>query len=459
MKRARLLPLLVFILIQAVLSFDVVFHDPTVGYDAPSHLRYLATLAQFKLPDRHQTVEFFSPPLPYAIPALVKAIGGVSLWWAAKAGQLMNLIFSIGLCWCVLKICDELDAGSVRLQFWSLALLAIVPVYYKSFSMVRGEPLLALMVVASVYWTLRAYRNVPRRVTDFAILGVMLGLAILSRQWAFLIFPALAAFALLLPAANLKGHLLNLQPLLISFALAAIVGGWFYLSLDLRFGSFATFSRKAGPLSLSNQPERFYSGLGLDSLFSDPIRPAYANEFIPSFYSEFWGDYQCYFVVYGRYGAEPFLSGRHLKEALDREPSPFGFRTNRYTIAASLGRAQALAMVPSLVFLGGLMMGACAVVGIGGDHRGWGLVAMVVVSSLLGYLAFVIRFPKLGSGDIIKATYMLQVVPLLAILGARFVLAVETRWPRLFLVLAGLLTLSGILNAPFLFTRYVTTPW
>ncbi len=459
MKRERLLPLLVFILIQVVLSFDVVFHDPTIGYDALSHLRYVATLAQFELPDRDQTVEFFSPPLPYVVPALVKAIGGVSLWWAGKAGQLMNLIFSIALCWCVLKICGELEAGSIRLQFWSLALLAIVPVYYKSFSMVRGEPLLSLMVVASVYWTLRAYRNVPRRRADFAILGVMLGLAILSRQWAFLIFPPVAAFALLLPATSLKGRLLNLKPLLISFALAALVGGWFYLSLNLRFGDFATFSRQPGPWSLSDQPERFYFGLGLDSVFSDPIRPAFADEFIPTFYSEFWGDYQCYFLVYGRYVRGPFLWGGHLKQALDVEPTPFSFSTNRYRIAASLGRAQALAMVPSLVFLGGLVMSIRAIVGLGGDHRGWGLLAMVVVSSLLGYLVFAIRVANLATGETIKATYMLQVVPLLAILGGRFVIAVENRRPRLFRVLAGLLTLSGILNAPFLFTRYITVPW
>jgi hypothetical protein len=458
LKSERLLPLLVFILIQGVLSFDVVFHDPTVGYDALHHLYYVATLAQFELPDRYQTVEFFSPPLPYAIPALVKAISG-SLWWAAKAGQLMNLIFSIGLCWCILNICDELEAGSIRLQFWSLALLAIVPVYYKSFSMVRGEPLLSLMVVASVYWTLRAYRNDHRRATDFTILGVLLGLAILSRQWAFLIFPPLAAFVLLLPAANLKGHLLNLKPLLISFALAALVGGWFYLSLNLRFGSLATFSRRPRPWSLSNQPERFYFGLGLDSLFSDPIRPAFPDEFIPTFYSEFWGDYQCYFLVYARYPREPFISGRHLEQALDLKSSIFFLTTNRFRIGASLGRAQALAIVPSLVFLAGLAMGTRALVGIGGDHRGWGLLVMVVMSSLLGYFAFAIRFPNPATGETIKATYMLQVVPLLAILGARFLIAIENRRPRLFRVLAGLLALSGILNAPFLFTRYITLPW
>ena len=104
-------------------------------------------------------------------------------------------------------------------------------------------------------------------------------------------------------------------------------------------------------------------------------------------------------------------------------------------------------------------MGTRAMFGIGGDHRGWALLAMVVASSLLGYLAFAIRFPNLGTGDTIKATYMLQVVPLLAILGARFVMTIEDRWPRVFRVLAGMLALSGILNAPFLFTRYVTLPW
>ena len=104
-------------------------------------------------------------------------------------------------------------------------------------------------------------------------------------------------------------------------------------------------------------------------------------------------------------------------------------------------------------------MGMRGLVGIGGDHRGWGLLAMVVVSSLLGYFVFAIRVANLATGETIKATYMLQVVPLLAILGARFVIAVENRWPRLFRVLAGLLALSAILNAPFLFTRYITLPW
>lgn len=459
MKRARLLPILIFIAIQAVLLCDVAFHDPMVGYDSGDHLRYVATLAHFELPDRTQTIEFFSPPLPYAIPALAKATLGISQWWAGKIGQLMNLVYSIGLCWCMLKICDELRPGSARMQFWSLALIAIVPVYYKSFSMVRGEPLLAFMVTASVYWTLRAYRTTGRRWRDFIILGVLLGMTILSRQWAFLIFPALLAYALVLPACGPMERLLNLKPLMISLAIAALVGGWFYLSLNLRFGKLTTFSRTPKPWSFSDQPPRFYYGLGLDSLFSDPIRPAYVDEFIPTFYSEFWGDYQCYFLVYGKNRMGRFVSGIELKQSLDREPLPHSFTTNRFRIAASMGRAQAAAIVPSLVFLAGLGMGGLAIFGIGSDDRRLGLPAMIVVTSMLGYFVFTIRFANLVTGDTIKATYMLQIVPMLAVLGASFIIEVQDRFPKAFRVLTVLLMLSAILNAPFLFTRYVTIPW
>ncbi len=147
-----------------------------------------------------------------------------------------------------------------------------------------------------------------------------------------------------------------------------------------------------------------------------------------------------------------------MKNLLDREPLPHSFTTNRFRIAASLGRAQAASMVPSLVFLAGLGMGALALFGIGSEDRRPGLLAMVVVFSMLGYFAFTIRFANLVTGDTIKATYMLQIVPMLAILGARFIVEVQDRFPRGFRALAAMLALSAILNAPFLLTRYVTIP-
>jgi hypothetical protein len=454
-----LLPLLVFVLIQVVMLFDVTLHDPRVGYDAGEHLRYAATLAEGRLPNPSDSSEFFSPPLPYVVPAIFNAAGFELTGLARKAGQFVNLLYSIGVCIFVLKICNLLSPGSFELPFWSLALLAIIPAYYKSFSMVRGEPMLCLFAMASVYYALRAYdRALPRR-WDFVVLGVLLGLAVLCRQWAFFIFPAFAIYALTLPAPSFSHRMLNLRPLVLSFVIAAAVGGWFYVSLHERFGKVTAFNQEAHRWSLAKEPARFYFGLGRDSLFTDPIRPEFSNEFIPTFYAEFWGDWECYFIVYGRNpGSGIYISGFVIAELLRRDPSAEFFDTNRLTIAPWLGLAQGAALIPSMLFFAGFITAMAALFGRGLGPRADGLLALVILTSMVGYFWFLIGFPT-GSGNTIKATYMLQIIPLLAILGARMLLILRARRPGLYRVFLGLLPVSAALLAPFLFTRYITVPW
>jgi hypothetical protein len=459
LNRERLLPLLVFVLIQGVLLVDVTLHDPRIGYDAHEHARYSAMLAQGRLPNPSDTREFFSPPLPYVVPALAEARGFASEWAAGKIAQFANLLYSIGLCVFVWKICSLLSPGSYYLKFWSLALLAIIPAYYKSFSMVRGEPLLSLFAVASVYYTLRVYGSARRWRWDFILLGVLLGLAILCRQWGFFIFPALAIYALTLPAPTFSARMLNLRPLVLSFAIAGAVGGWYYASLYQRFGKVTAFNRSAHGWSIANEPAHFYYGLGLDSLFTDPIRPAFENELIPSFYSEFWGDYECYFLVYGKAGESgKYLSGLELVDVLDRVQLSEWFVSNRFTIGAWLGRAQAAALVPSALFVAGFLMAMATLFDRRIGARAYGLLGLVILISMLGYLWFLIGFPA-RDGDTIKATYMLQIMPLLAIAGARLLIEIRDRRRNFYRVIVGFLALSAALNAPFLITRYVVFPW
>jgi hypothetical protein len=461
LKREKLLAVLVFVVIQAVLLFDVTLHDPRFGYDADSHLKYAAVLAHGRLPVPSESYEFFSPPLPYTVVAIANAAGFKLEGLAAKTGQFANLLYSIGVCIFVLKICNSLSPGSYELQFWSLALLAFIPAYYKSFSMVRGEPLLCLFVTASVYYALRAYdlESRRRRRWDFVVLGVLLGLAVLCRQWGFLILPALVIYAVMLPAPNLVARMLNLRWLVLSFAIAALIGGWFYVRLHQRFGRVTAFNQTPHGWSLGKEPTQFYFGLGLDSLFTDPIRPEFANEFIPTFYSEFWGDYECYFLVYGmRPKSGDYISGFDLLHHLRLDPFAQSFYTNRFTIAPWLGLAQAAAIVPSMLFFAGFIMAMMALFGRGLATRADGLLALMVLTSMTGFLWFLVGFPT-GSGNTIKATYMLQIVPLLAILGARMLLMIRDRSPGLYRIFLGLLPLSAILLAPFLFTRYVTIPW
>src|SRR5438105_6539537 len=84
---------LAFLTIQAIVLFNAVFHEPTIGYDAPAHIDYLRTLATFRLPTPPDSYEFFSPPLPYLIPSLVLASGWLTTWGAAKCAQLLTVLY------------------------------------------------------------------------------------------------------------------------------------------------------------------------------------------------------------------------------------------------------------------------------------------------------------------------------------------------------------------------------
>ena len=459
MKRARLLTVLLFVAIQAVMLFNVTLHDPTIEYDAEDHLSYFATLAQHRLPTLDDSREFYCPPLPYLVPTLALMSGATTEWGAGKIAQFVNLICSVVLCVFLCKICELMAPGADDLKFWSLAMLAITPVYFKTFAMVRGEPMLAMFATASIFYTLRAFREGERRRYDFVILGVMLGLTILSRQWALMIPPAIAVYAFALPRPTLKERILNLKPLVVSFAIAAMVGGWWYVSLYERFGSITPFNRPLQKFTLREEPLKFYIGLGLPEFFTDPIRPSFTNQLIPTYYSEYWGDWEGYFLVYGRMKDTGELrDGLKLWFSLRTDPKMISYTTNRFSISTGLGMVNLAAIVPSLLMFAGFIAGMAALVGRGRGKLDEGLLAVVIFASMAGYFWFMIKLPSVGSGNNIKATYELQTVPFLAILGAREIIMIREYRPMLYQVLLGLLSICALIIAPFLFTRYVVFP-
>src|SRR5262249_54013988 len=133
------------------------------------------------------------------------------------------------------------------------------------------------------------------------LLGITLGLLVLSRQMGFFLFPALIGWVGILALHEKQKRGRFCKALVIALSISFTVGAWFYLVLLKNYGSVTAFNRSARhSLTFSSQPGEFYFGLGTDKLFSDPLRPSFPNQFIPIFYSEMWGDYWEYFVVYGK---------------------------------------------------------------------------------------------------------------------------------------------------------------
>ena len=454
---------LVFFLINAVVLLNAVLHPPTIGYDAHDHLRYVTTLAEGRLVTPADSAEFFSPPLPYLFPAALMRVASLSIEQAAKAAQLLNVLVSIGLTLFLLRICELIDPGKLPLKLGTLSFLGVLPVYYKTFAFVRGEPFVAFFAVLAVFYALQM--AVQRRPTLWhaTALGVALGLAGFSRQWGLLLLPAIAVWAgiVLIKTTQQRKRLLAL--LTVSLVIGSLLGSWFYLSMSVRFGSVTAFNRTPqGHFAIANQPSSFYFGLGDGHLFTDPLRSAFPNQLVPILYSETWGDYWGYFVVYGKdTRSGQWVDGHALWKTSSNEQSPDWLQTNRLSIAPLLGRANLVGLFPTLLALAAYLLGVAELVRFLRQSDptvptvATSLLVLVVAASFAGYLWFLIMYPNRQKGDTIKSTYLLHVFPMVALLVGVLLQHIRQRSRPLYLGVITGLALVYLHNLPLIITRFV----
>jgi hypothetical protein len=450
----------IFILINGLVLLNSILHDPAIGYDAVDHLANIRAISSGHLPTVNESSEFFSPPLPYLLPAGLLASHLFTLEAAAKAGQLVNFLFSIGLTTTVLLTCEQISSSNRLLKIFGLTLTGFLPVYYKSFAMLRGEPYLAFWAVFSLYFALLAFSESPH-LSHAIYLGLGLGFSMISRQWGFFLFPAIGLFALFRGLWYRSHALLYLRQLIIAVVLAFIIGGWFYIYLYNNYGTITAFNRDpARKFSLFNLQRAFYIGTGSGKLFSDPVRPSFPNQFFPVFYSEIWGDYWAYFTVYGQDKVTgDLVEGRRLETAVEKKSMP-NLVTNRQTINSYLGRVNLVSLIPTVFFIGAFLVVTVSTFRkIRTREMPWVdqanlLFLFFVAFSLAGFGWFLIRYPDFNRGNTIKATYVLQVFPILSLLIAQPMVSLSRRYKAFFPASMIVLGLIFIHNLPSMITKY-----
>lgn len=448
-----------FVVINLIVSINAVIHNPEMGYDAEGHLNYI-TMLPGKLPNYAESTEFFSPPLPYILPALVyqpchALYGDAKLTsdgsydcrkLAGKFLQGVGIFVSLGCTLLFLLILEEIKPGNLRLKQFGLGLFALLPVYYKSMAQVRGEPYVLLFGLLLILYVLRLLQTrKPWALKNGLWMGVILGLLLLSRQWGFFFYPPLAALAVLLFIADKKRGLAFGKLLALAVAVSLIVGGWFYWHLYKNFGSITAFNQVRAGFSFANKPLSFYrsTGLGDFLLFKNPIRPVFDNQFLPSFYSDMWGDYWG-FWVYIRDNSYLGLIGLG----------------NSTEIAPYLGSANIAGVIPTLILLGGLGLASANLWQFlfsrkhSKENIISGFLLAALVSSLAGFLYFVITVPNAVQGDTVKASYLLSALMLLPILGAQFLSRLQQKWPLTAKVAGALFVVLFVWLLPAMISRY-----
>ena len=449
------------IVINGMVLVNAILHDPTIGYDSLDYFKYIEILSIGRIPTPTETREFFSPPLPFIIPSLFMSLFHIDILVAAKLAQYINVLLSIGVTVTLINICKIIQRNPKYLQIASLAFLGILPVYYKSMAFIRGEPYSIFFAVLSAKILLEIIVQEQFSFAKALKLGICIGLLLLTRQWVFFLLPAMI-ITVFIDALKHSDRIPDyLKMSVVSLLVILLISSWFYIHLFISAGSPMAFNRaSAEQFKLSNQSRSFYLGKGSGMLFTDPVRDSFPRQFIPIFYSETWGDYWCYFSIFGWDSREnAYVAGDLLASYVSRAPE--WLKTNRSAMGGYLGRVNLVSLFPTLLALLGFGFGFIAFCDTLLQKRrspediSYSFFMLLILSSMLGYLWFHVKYPVPGEGDTIKATYMLQIFPFVALLVGGVMQRIRRISTFYYYLLLGALAIVFLHNFNTLLTHYL----
>jgi hypothetical protein len=189
------------------------------------------------------------------------------------------LLATAGVLWLLVR---ELFLRRTWLQLSALAFFCFLPVVLRVGAMFHPEPLSMLLTAVALLLASRMLGRGDYRWQLAVATGVALGLGQLVRAFSLWTF---AAVALAFLAARAW------RPLVLVVLATAVVASPWYIRQTIEYGD-PVFDRPTSREAIwERRPARFYVGLGLPEVFTEPMRPHFRNEALPTTYSEVWGDY------------------------------------------------------------------------------------------------------------------------------------------------------------------------
>lgn len=335
-------------------------------------------------------------------------------------------------------ISEQIKPGNRFFKMSVLMFLALLTVYYKTFSQVRAEPYVAFFATLSIYFLIRILKSISFNIKYTVFLGISLGLLVLSRQWGFFFFPAILLFLAFVFLQNRPAAMNYARMIAVSFVISALVGGWFYIHLYLDYGSFTAFNMEPQGFSLANLPSGFFrtSGLKDFQIFRNPVRPFFDNGLFPIFYSDTWGDYWGFFTYH--------------KQIL-------GFEDNSATVAPYLGQVNLFSVIPSILLLLGAGFGLLQLFRrsafLAPESLALVLITLIAFASFAGFMWFVISYFS-ADPSVLKATYIIQLFIASLFPAASFLELVRLKSRFGYWAIMGALAIVFVHNVPAMITNF-----
>jgi 4-amino-4-deoxy-L-arabinose transferase-like glycosyltransferase len=366
------------------------------GYDATASAHYAEVLGdEHRLPHRDETDVWHNPPLFFVVAgALYRSAETIELVQPGRVVQLFSALCVIGIAALTFGLARELFPDRRWLAPVALLLAVCTPVLVRAGSLFHPEPLATLLTTAALYVVVRAMRRERLGWGAGLLAGGLLGLANLTRTWAL---AALAAVLLGLALHRLwRRDAASLRALGgVAVAAAALVVPWLVVKAAM-YGSPLAYSRPvAEQWRQHGRPASFWLDLSPVDVARHPYQPWFRNVLVPTIYADWWGDYWRVWRVPPELHDEP-----------DTLPAEHADPLRRQSFAGLAATAAVLAGVV------GLAAGAWR-------RRDAATATLVLSVALLAlsFVGFLVQYPK-QDGDNIKALYVLNAAPVLAVAGA-----------------------------------------
>lgn len=404
-------------------------HNYRVGYDIDAHLAYAKVLSAGRMPTSSDTPEFFNPPLSYIPISFLLAIGFAEES-ALKATQLLQAF-------CGTAALGVLAIGLDRkVKSFALAVGCVISssAWWRSFAMLRPESLVVLLILLGTILTAPLLVR-EKRIRAYVVAAAIWGCACLTRQWAIPV--AISIFLLLV--WNARHSRRRLAGLVIAVICFFFITAPFYLMQFKRYGSIFAFNREPSSSTLD------WSWNPRDAS-NTPIRPHLTGHPIDILFADFFGDYWCYYLVWGKQIDGSVVQGSKLSRAIEHHSPDVATNldeilpTLRSSAKAGLGIVVVVIAGVAVAIIAGTrqrpMKKFCEAVPI--------LWAVVSVAMISGYLWFVGRYSTDSNTDTAKATYVIAAWPLLCGLAGFGIESISRRSPLVWLfVMAAVVVINS----------------
>ncbi len=260
-----------------------------LAHDAGGHLEYVRLLAeQWRRPAIGEGWQTYQPPLYHAIAAALGLVTPRALQNFGLVVSIATLVVGLGIA--RLAVPDRLRGG---LPF-AFLFLAAHPSLVLGAPRVNNDGLSSLLAFATLLFALRGRSE--GRMRDWALAATATGLALLTKNVAFLLLPILGLLVLFHPASDGRS---KVRIGVVSIAIVALLSGWLVVR---RFGeeSQRDLVANVGALSPSLAVEVTPATL----LAFDParvVREPYVNPFVAGPARDRLGEYALRSSLFGEF--------------------------------------------------------------------------------------------------------------------------------------------------------------